>query len=761
MSLIGNVKTLCDRLAPLGWRDLLLAVTNNALDISQSTNAKLKTALTSPLATIDRTKKGFEDFQHAANQAITGGRPSHSLLYHALASPEVHPTSDEGSSTNQDDYPTLGELDLIENFIYSLVSDRTDLTDTFVAVFAYQYRVASRTSHLRHADLAYSRTGVARVGTTKSNYDASRRSFWVIPEGGGDALPVLPARYGVFLAKRAKPGTAGSVQGGHKGIRDDDFVFPAHKLFAGKECLKGQTLQVNVLEFHRNEKLRMTHRLPLSDGGLPIPPGFDITQLPYVRDSRNGGRLVSLRAVGSSVLVVPEPGVTLVRRVSQHNNVSHTNQLVHFIVPRSSRITKSTLTIPESRGDRLAPEYVNIRHEIDPVGPVTQEPKDLNTLSATAFDEAMRDGGHAAMHFTDDTSDGCVEAVVTGLPSVVENQNLPAFSLVTAPDFFPLADQLEVETDPSIIQVRPLSKGRLPANPSIPRPSNPTSFAFNRRDKTVTAVVGGVAFGPRTSIAGHRNRMVSFLPDAASDVFAPGWDTSRSRDLVGPFLTSSGLGSPFPEDAKLCAAIASFWPAVAPDNGRTFGNEPDAGNILPLDNQLPMLDEELGFHPNHDRVKSGELSSYLGWDGECGPFFEEENGKPHVNFVAIERSDYVSHALAGRIRVSLTAEVQSEDLIDRNQALEACERILIVGSNSEVCLVVFRKVGDWATSDRGRPELNGGGFLLEFAELKGNRRMTSEIERVRKEVKRRHVCHVGSNGIAYKNGGAHFTFAAS
>lgn len=756
MSLIDDVKTVCDRLASLGWRDLLLTVTNNALDISQPTNAKLKAALTTPLATIDRSKRGFDDFHSTGDRAITGGRPAQSLLYHALASPNVHPTSSGTPSPTPTDYATLAELDVIENFIYSLVADRTDLDDTIVAVFAYQYRVASRTSHQRHADVAYSRTGVARVGTASPNYDPSRRSFWVIPDGGGDALSVLPARYGVFLARRAKPGATGSVQGGHSGPEDDDFVFPVHKLFIGKECLKGQNLSVEFLEFHRNEKLRMTHRLPVSDGGLPVPSGFDISKNPYVRDSSNGGNLASLQAVGSSVLVVPKPGANLVRTVSQKNTVANANQLVHFIVPRTrtvrgreTRFTDSTLEIPAFGLDRLSPEYVNIRHEIDPAGPVNQTPKDLNTLSATAFATAMADGGHAAAHFTDDSCDGCVEAVVTGLAWVVDN--LPAFSLITAPDFFPLADQFEIETDPTIRRVEPLSKGRLPVNPSLPRPRNPTSFAFNRSDKTVTAVVGGFASGPKVSIKGHPNRMVSFLPDAASNVFAPGWDSSRSRDALGVFLTSSGLGSPFPEDAKLCAALASFWPAVAPDNGRTFGNQ-DFGN------QLPMLDEELGFHPNHERVKSGELSSYLGWDGECGPFFEKVSSKLHVNFVAIERSDYVSHALAGRIRVSLTAEVQSEDLIARNEALEACQRIPAVGSLSEDCLVVFRKVDDWAAFGRGRPELNGGGFLLEFAELRGSRKPTSEVARVRKEVRKRHTCQVGSNGIAYKNGGAPFTF---
>ena len=56
-----------------------------------------------------------------------------------------------------------------------------------------------------------------------------------------------------------------------------------------------------------------------------------------------------------------------------------------------------------------------------------------------------------------------------------------------------------------------------------------------------------------------------------------------------------------------------------------------------------------------------------------------------MNHVAIERSDYVSQALAGRIRVSLTAEVQSEDLIARHQALNACESVLQLGTNTGVC----------------------------------------------------------------------------
>ena len=144
MALIDEVKKVCDRLATRGWRQILLNVTSNGLDIKQGSKANLKAALTKPLASIDRSAAGFEDFHPTANQAITAGRPSHSLLYHAFASPAVHPTTSGQPSTVQKDYPTLKELDTIENFIYSLAADRTDLDDTIVAVFAYQYRVANR-----------------------------------------------------------------------------------------------------------------------------------------------------------------------------------------------------------------------------------------------------------------------------------------------------------------------------------------------------------------------------------------------------------------------------------------------------------------------------------------------------------------------------------------------------------------------------------------------------------------------------------------
>src|SRR5262245_42231361 len=177
-------------------------------------HTSLHDALVNTPLEVNRLMPGFEDFAPQGNRLISPGKPGKSLLYHALASPAVHPTSTGRPAANPRAYPSLADLDVLENFIYSLVADRTDLQGTFIAVFAYQYRRGTRSPHRRHADMAYARTGIARVGTAPANYARCRRSFWVVPESGGDHIAVMPARYAAFLARRGKPGIAGSVQGG-------------------------------------------------------------------------------------------------------------------------------------------------------------------------------------------------------------------------------------------------------------------------------------------------------------------------------------------------------------------------------------------------------------------------------------------------------------------------------------------------------------------------------------------------------------------
>lgn len=84
MILLDKVKDICNRLAPHGWKDLLLE--QHGLDI---TSQDLKEELLRELPNINRNIKGFGDFALEGRRGIEPGIPSRSLLYHAVASPNV------------------------------------------------------------------------------------------------------------------------------------------------------------------------------------------------------------------------------------------------------------------------------------------------------------------------------------------------------------------------------------------------------------------------------------------------------------------------------------------------------------------------------------------------------------------------------------------------------------------------------------------------------------------------------------------------
>lgn len=82
----------------------------------------------------------------------------------------------------------------------------------------------------------------------------------------------------------------------------------------------------------------------------------------------------------------------------------------------------------------------------------------------------------------------------------------------------------------------------------------------------------------------------------------PAADVSRGGhpcSLTARVISSSTMGSPFPKDARLCAALNLFWPSTDPDVGRAFGQM----------KALPLPEQELGFHPKHPRVPAGEAAS--------------------------------------------------------------------------------------------------------------------------------------------------------
>jgi hypothetical protein len=106
--LIDGVADVCRRLGPLGWRQMLLEATGGELDIAAS---DLRRELGKPLLHVDRTYPGLGDFAQPPTRAIEPGRPDHSLLYHALASPTV--VADR-KGVDLRGFPTLAEIEAEE-----------------------------------------------------------------------------------------------------------------------------------------------------------------------------------------------------------------------------------------------------------------------------------------------------------------------------------------------------------------------------------------------------------------------------------------------------------------------------------------------------------------------------------------------------------------------------------------------------------------------------------------------------------------------
>jgi hypothetical protein len=740
MALLDDVKTILNRLAPT-WANVFSA---HGLDITVP-KPQLAAEL-QKLLQVDSTRAGFEELAFDARRAIEPGIPGRSLLYHALASADVHPP---GASPG--DYPTLDELDTIENYVYA-TAKRTlsDFQNPVVAVFAYQYREKSLSPHQRHADLCFSRCGLSRVGNEDVRYDPPSRSFDPRPAGGDRGFAATPARYAAFIAEYRAPSGDDQVLRAVPSDTQQLFLFPVHKLFAGSECLLGANgaginlPAVSFHEFHINEKLRRLHLdTPDNPGHIPPMGIFNINAAPFVRDSTNT-TFVKLRQVGASVIAEP-PAAPIVATATQ--DVNGKQELARFVVPptNDNRFWTS-LSLPAPQG-RAAPEYANIRQEVVAGGNL----RDLNavpdggTPAASRFDAKIANGGYEAAHFVDHTADGLIRV---DLPAPLSSLTVfPAFSLVAAIDYFPRVEQVEVTewlekregvpvglSNPKLVfpkgGPKPLSDGRFRSGLNSPRPRSnrvpnqglvvPAGPAFPEDEaasKTVTAIVGRKASAGSSTRQAPSPLCVTWLPDAASDFFAPGWDVSEhfvaSRFGGGTVATytSYGLGSPFPEDAKLCAALNSFWPAVAPDSSRTFGFDPGALNGLPT--SIPLTDGELGYNAAHPRVAAGEVSASLGWDGETGPFFQQGN----VNAANPSRTDQTLQALRGKGGFSGLDQIDTPAFLARIEALLFARKHI----NGSAWLVAFEEITDWATwASAVSPRIGaptGRGWLFEFARV--------------------------------------------
>ncbi|QXI18768.1 hypothetical protein [Pseudomonas hamedanensis] len=611
MALLESVTQICRRLAPGGWHSLMLA---HGLDLlAEPLAAELGRTLA-----INRALPGFEDFAADGERAVTAAAPSRSLLYHALASPRVT-VDDKGQALQL--FPTAGEIETVLNYVYSLdppTLEQLRLTargaPLAVVAFASEYRCAADTVHGRHADLCFSRTGITRVGTAPARYDARLRSFLPFVDNDAHGIRVMPVRYSAWVAMQL-PGDAQRF--GPMDFQDEvdpglEFWVPLHKLFDGPQCLACMALVVTLENHQVNEKLRHVH-LRHSGTGWQEP---EISQPPFVV-SAGLAHWADAEDFGPGLLL-PQPRTRLVEPVEFQG------QPLSFLMPANTG------------------GMVHGRHKVTEDGRI----EDLNQREDV--EALVRQGGYRALHYQDATADGWVRphcpALADSLPAIA------AYSVIGPPDFYPLCTQrklLQWVNDEPILTSPDIWHARLQALSNVRYCANLDlkDQLFSPADRGVTAIVALAEHGDPAQGQKSLPEVLrpSSLPDSAAGVFGPGWEVGWVRRPAADaqwlnILAGYQMASPFPEDAKICAALGSFWPGVAPDSARVF--EPRSS----LHSIIPLTDQEIGG------------DGAVAWDDQRGPQLIVQEDRLIAQYRAYAYADYTQVALDGRFSLSMTGK---------------------------------------------------------------------------------------------------------
>ena len=268
---------------------------------------------------------------------------------------------------------------------------------------------------------------------------------------------------------------------------------------------------------------------------------------------------------------------------------------------------------------------------------------------------------------------------------------------MTAPDFMPRVGNIDIYQFKDNFVIggpRALCEGRLSANLSLQSPED-NQPVFSSKDHTLTAVVAQLRSKSEECPQQPLYDSTHYMADNASDIFAPGWDVTYNRDSIisQPYYHTAGLGSPFLEDVKLCAAANGMWPAASPDAARTFKRTTRTA--------MPLTDQELGL------AKDAKLAvvypqKRFGWDGEHGPYLSYQSGRLVVNYSSISRSDYISNYMNGHIDFSDLRPLDKPESEQRLATLASVNRQLLGDtplSESDFWLVSFIKVEDWTKSN--------------------------------------------------------------
>lgn len=837
-----------------GWERFLKEQLNVNVPLGKGTNLS---ELQKPLPQIDSIRKqtGFEDF--AGDKLIEPGLPEQSLLYHMMASPRV-------KSVQIEAYPALEQLDALENYVYGFVDLdqypylQSDRSNVFCAVLAYEYRPGLKTPSFYHnkfqaekaARMVFSRCGIARIGTHELNYDAENRLFTNKPKepGAEKAVAMTAARYGVFLVELAKADkdqiqVMNQQQGERKTKTERYFVHPIAKI------ADTATQRVNYGEYHLNNKLQRLGEYNYgkkAKRSVRFNSEFDLNRSPFKRVSSSNPdfhstneEMVRLKRKGASLLVSSVPN-DMIRFAEQngkliaapvpegwsnplngHTNRRHaamklpnkkgkevTNVILSDLLGRRRRVTTGF------KAPKVAPLFLNIKFEADSGSKEGYKHINGNTYDGEAFEDKLKDGGYQTLVFEDSICDGCICATINEpkwkLLKEKAAQIMPAFSMVTAPDFFPLSDSndirasyydhVRVNTDQDFFEggTMNLSGTRQRANPALVNPfTGKQAFAnWSTEDKsfdTITAVVSSgleLKDGSDEPIAQNFERdfqSSSFLPDTGTGVFFPGWDVTYSGDgkkkARNPYLSTYGLGSPFPEDMKLCAAANGMWPVTSPDAGRTFQGSLEGIAGKKPNTSIPLMDDEIGIHQRGPHVTFHGYSSNRGWDGEQGPYLELKNKQVMINYTDIGRADYLQNLLDDRIGFDMSRlrKLESKELIQRMDCLRNTIKEIDNKKlwNTKLWLIGAEKISDWAKTQkpgcvpkggvfdqlnyqtRQNDELSGEGYLFAIAragkgEGKGREREIGTPDPSDQDKKRMYlpceelwICQVTPTALAY------------
>lgn len=769
--LFKTVKIILKNLAENGWHKYLKDLCG--LDISLEDDKKLAIELTKKLD-LSKLKidPNYVDLPLDTERAIERGDPAKSLLYHVLMSPTVAPETIKS-------YPTLADIEIIENYIFvatlnEYINKRGPISpptyeeiqqkgkelnnnqdcSLAVVVFAQEYRQGDASVHHKHADLCFSRTGVARVGNAPAFYDAKIRGFSPINSEKPYEIRTLPARYNAYIAVLLSPtkdnntfGPLGLTEStGDKNDLSRKFWVPLHKIFSGRECLSKVDLLIKYQAFHVNEKIKRFHTFLASHkidaGYLNEANSNGLNKEPFL--ITEGIAELANDSASCHGLVIPRPQ-SLVKKSKVLFQVPtpRTNSEMTIAVKKDS-----SLQISAVLENRPAPEFTHIRHQLESTTSggakenyfkeINLNEIDLNENARMLKDDLLIAENRHAFHYTDGIADGWVTVQLEGLSL----QILPAFSLVTTPDFYPQVNQYSIylwykrkteeNTSTTTIlkpdKADPLSQERhcypnldlMHNNKSVFNVSSEDTDEY-KYERTFTAII--TLPGSRGNLVNQRNSVYaqvfgfdesrketllkSFLrhqslPDAASGVYQPGWDVSYNSKKDNKnnnifYFATYGLGSPFTEDTKICAAMNTYWPAASPDSSRTYVTDALDNEFVNRDTfiAVPMTNSEIGATlPINTNVR-------IPWDGVAGPKITQVGREFNVTFPNYSFVDYTLNAAANTFSLYETAKLSTKDYLQRVKLWDMVKKYM---KGDMVLRGIFR-----------------GGYLLSFEkDDKGN-----------------------------------------